>query len=56
MLDIKKEKTNSEVWMRLNSIRLYFQLIRSNHPKIKANEIVANAVEKETYNAKCIRS
>ncbi len=56
MLNIKKEKTNNEIWMYLNSIRLYFQLIRSNHPKMKASEIVADVVRKETYHAKCIHS
>jgi len=42
--------------MHLNSICLYFQLVRSNHPKMKVSEIVANVVGKGTYYAKCIRS
>ena len=56
MLDIKKEKINSEVWVCLNSIRLYFQLVKSNHPKMQVSEIVADAAGKGTYHAKCIRS
>ncbi|CAG8619044.1 17206_t:CDS:2 [Funneliformis caledonium] len=55
-LDIKNEKTNSEVWVRLNSICLYLQFIKCNHPKMKASEIVANVAGKEIYHAKCIRS
>ncbi|CAI2189436.1 5390_t:CDS:1, partial [Funneliformis geosporum] len=54
-LDIKKEKVNSEVWICLNSIRLYFQLVKYNHLKIKASEVVANAAGKGVYHAKCIR-
>ncbi len=53
---MKKENTNSEVWIRLNSIHLYFQLVRSNHPKMKVSEIIADVAEKGTYHAKCIRS
>ena len=55
-LDIKKEKVNSEVWVHLNSIRLYFQLVKYNHSKMKASEVVANVVGKGVYHAKCIHS
>ena len=55
-LDIKNKKTNSEVWMHLNSIHLYLQLVKYNHPKMKASEIVANVAGKEIYYAKCICS
>ena len=55
-LDIKKEKVNSEVWVRLNGIRLYFQLVKYNHLKMKASEVVANAAGKGVYHAKYIHS
>ncbi|CAG8830034.1 12653_t:CDS:2, partial [Cetraspora pellucida] len=53
--DIKKENVKSEVWVRLNSIRFYLQLVKSNHQKIKASKIIADAAGKGVYHAKCIR-
>ncbi|CAG8820885.1 32879_t:CDS:2 [Racocetra persica] len=55
-LDIKKENVNSEVWVCLNSIRFYLQLVKNNHQKIKASKIIADAAGKGVYHAKCIRS
>ncbi|CAG8607258.1 17279_t:CDS:2 [Cetraspora pellucida] len=55
-LDIKKENVKSEVWVRLNSICFYLQLVKSNHQKIKASKIIADAAGKGVYHAKCIRS
>lgn len=55
-LDIKKEKVNSEVWVRLNGIRLYLQLVKNGYLKMEASDIVANATGKGVYHARCIRS
>ncbi|CAG8743854.1 5704_t:CDS:2 [Funneliformis caledonium] len=46
ILDLKKEKVNSEIWIHINSIQLYLQLIKSNYLKIDTSEIVANAARK----------
>ena len=35
-VDIKKNKVNSEVWVRLNGIHLYLQLVKYNYSKMKA--------------------
>ncbi|KAG9295839.1 hypothetical protein G9A89_009068 [Geosiphon pyriformis] len=56
VLDIKKENVNSEIWIRLNGIRLYLQLVKCSYPKMEASKIVANAIGKGVYHAKCIRS
>ncbi|CAG8466374.1 16873_t:CDS:2 [Dentiscutata erythropus] len=55
-LDIEKENVNSEVWIRLNSIRFYLQLVKNNHQKMEASKIIADAAGKEVYHARCIRS
>ncbi|CAG8719830.1 1906_t:CDS:2, partial [Dentiscutata erythropus] len=46
VLDIKNENVNSEVWVRLNSIYFYLQLIKHNHRKMEASKIVADAAGK----------
>ncbi|CAG8751215.1 17228_t:CDS:2, partial [Funneliformis caledonium] len=56
ILDLKKEKVNSEIWIRLNSIQLYLQLIKSNYLKMNTSEIVANAAGKGVYHTRCIHS
>ncbi|CAG8550101.1 11269_t:CDS:2, partial [Cetraspora pellucida] len=45
-LDIEKENINSEVWVCLNSIRFYLQLVKNNHQKMEASKIIADAAEK----------
>ena len=56
-LDIKKENVKNEVYVRLNSIRFYLQLIKcNNYSKIDASNIVADAAGKGVYHARCIRS
>ncbi|CAG8775382.1 2346_t:CDS:1, partial [Racocetra persica] len=50
-LDIKNKNVNSEVWVRLNSIRFYLQLIKHNHWKMKASKIVADVAGKGVYHA-----
>ncbi|CAG8630199.1 6637_t:CDS:2 [Cetraspora pellucida] len=55
-LDIKNKNVNSEVWVRLNSIRFYPQLIKHNYQKIEASKIVADVAGKGVYHARCIRS
>ena len=55
-IDIKKENKKNEIWVRLNGIRLYLQLIKCNYSKMNASEIVSNAAGKGTYHARCIRS
>ncbi|CAG8546367.1 8018_t:CDS:2, partial [Scutellospora calospora] len=52
VLDIKNENVNSEVWICLNSIRFYFQLIKHNYRKMEASKIVADAAGKEVYHAR----
>ncbi|CAG8728751.1 35412_t:CDS:2, partial [Racocetra persica] len=45
-LDIKKKNINSEVWVCLNSIRFYLQLVKNNHQKIETSKIIADAAGK----------
>ncbi|CAG8832879.1 32977_t:CDS:2, partial [Gigaspora margarita] len=56
VLDIKKENVNSEVWVCLNSIRFYLQLVKYNYKKIEASKVVADTAGKGIYHAKCICS
>ncbi|RIA79587.1 hypothetical protein C1645_840337 [Glomus cerebriforme] len=55
-LDIKKENMKSEVWVRLNGICLYLQLIKCNYSKMNASDVVSNAAGKGVYHSKCIHS
>ncbi|CAG8642861.1 11674_t:CDS:2, partial [Diversispora eburnea] len=55
-LDIKKEKIKSEVWIHLNGIQIYIQLVKYNYLKIDASKVVTNAAGKGVYHAKCICS
>ncbi|CAG8718221.1 13358_t:CDS:2 [Rhizophagus irregularis] len=55
-IDIKKENKKNEVWVRLNGIRLYLQLVKCNYSKMNASEIVSNTAGKGVYHARCIRS
>ncbi|CAG8800530.1 2173_t:CDS:1, partial [Dentiscutata erythropus] len=55
-LDIEKENVNSEVWVCLNSIHFYFQLVKNNYQKMEASKIIADAAGKGVYHARYIRS
>ncbi|CAG8769406.1 27475_t:CDS:2, partial [Racocetra persica] len=54
-LDIEKKNINSEVWVRLNSIHFYLQLVKNNHQKMEASKIIADTAGKGVYHARCIR-
>ncbi|CAG8740502.1 17596_t:CDS:2, partial [Funneliformis caledonium] len=45
--NIKKENTNSEIWMCLNSICLYLPLVKNNYSKIEASNIVTDVAGKK---------
>ena len=55
-LDITKENIKSEVWVRLNCIRFYLQLVKCDYSRMDASKVVANVAGKGIYYARCIRS
>ena len=55
-LDITKENIKSEVWVRLNCIRFYLQLVKCDYSRMDASKVVANVAGKGIYYARCIHS